>query len=173
MMQGKLVILGPVFPQDFNALFLWADDSEAALLNEPYRPPLWKHQESFWFASNPDPARVFFAIRKINDPLISGYVQLWNIDAVNRSVMLGIRIGDSTQRGQGLGQEALLLAIEYCWLHLNLRRITISVFATNTPALHIYDKLGFVREGILRQAVYIRGQWTDIILMGLLRPSPP
>ncbi|NNM51894.1 MAG: GNAT family N-acetyltransferase [Pseudomonadales bacterium] len=169
MLQGKLVILGPVYPLDFNALFLWADDSEAALLNEPYRPPLWKHQETFWFAQNPDPSRVFFALRKIHEPSILGYVQLWNIDAVNRSVMLGLRIGDLAQRGQGMGQEALQLAIDYCWQHLNLRRITISVFANNAPALHIYEKNGFIQEGLLRQAVYISGTWVDIILMGLLR----
>jgi len=31
--------------------------------------------------------------------------------------------------------------------------------------------LGFEREGLLRNAVFINGQWTDLVLMGLLHPS--
>jgi RimJ/RimL family protein N-acetyltransferase len=63
------------------------------------------------------------------------------------------------------------LAVDYCWNHLNLSRISLIVFGTNERALHLYMTLGFEREGLLRNAVFINGQWTDLVLMGLLHPS--
>jgi len=171
MIGGALVTLGPIVPADFSALFRWADDIEAARLNESYRPAVWKNQEELWFNVGKDPSRVFFAIRKVGSQPIVGYVQIINIDAVHRSAMLGIRIGDEADRGKGYGREALELAVAYCWNHLNLSRISLAVFATNERALGIYTALGFEKEGVLRRAVFIDGRWVDLVAMGLLHPS--
>lgn len=171
MLSGQLVSLGPIAPADFPTLFRWADDLEAAALNEAYRPAVWKTQEELWFSVGKDPSRVFFAIRKLSTQPIIGYVQVLNIDAVHRSAMLGLRIGDETERGKGHGRDALALAVSFCWNHLNLSRIGLTVFATNERAIALYTSFGFEREGLLRRAVFIAGKWTDVIVMSLLHPS--
>jgi RimJ/RimL family protein N-acetyltransferase len=173
MISGKLVTLGPILPPDFQHLFRWSDDIEAARLNEAYRPAVWKNQEELWFNQGKDPTRVTFAIRKIGPgalPII-GYVQIVNIDAVHRSALIGLRIGEESERGKGYGREALSLSVAYCWNHLNLSRIGLTVFATNERAVRIYSEFGFEREGVLRRAVFVDGQWVDVIIMGLLHPS--
>ena len=171
MLTGNLVTLGPILPADFNSLFLWADDIDAARLNETYRPAVWKAQEDFWFNRGNDSTRIAFAIRKLGAATIIGYVQINQIDAVSRSATVGLRIGDVANRGLGYGTDAMRLAMHYCWNHLNLSRITLVVFATNVGAIRLYANLGFVTEGLLRQAVFIDGAWVDLVLMGLLHPS--
>ncbi len=171
MLTGEHIYLGPLLPQDFNTLMEWADDIEAAHYNETYRPALWKQQEELWFPRSHDPSRVLFAVRRTLEPQIIGYVQIWNIDPVHHSALLGLRIGSTEDRNRGYGREALRLTIPYLWNQLHLSRIGLSVFSSNAAALHLYEKAGFVREGQLRQAVFINGHWLDIILMGLLHPS--
>jgi RimJ/RimL family protein N-acetyltransferase len=163
--------LGPIVPNDFPALFRWADDLDAARLNEPYRPPTWRNQEELWFNVGRDSSRVFFAIRKIGAEPLIGYLQLTNIDAVHRSAMLGMRIGEAAERGKGYGSDALRLALYYCWNHLNLSRIQLGVYGTNERAVRLYEAFGFQVEGRLRKALFIDGQWIDFVLMGLLQPD--
>lgn len=171
MICGSLVSLGPIIPNDFPSLFRWADDFDAARLNETYRPAVWKSQEEFWFNIGRDASKIFFAVRKLGNPAIIGYVQISNIDAVNRSAIIGLRIGEEADRGKGYGNEAMGLTIDYCWNHLNLSRIGLIVFETNERAIKIYTALGFEKEGLIRRAVFTDGQWIDLVLMGLLHPS--
>jgi RimJ/RimL family protein N-acetyltransferase len=171
MLEGDKIVLGPITPNDFQALFRWGDDIEAARLNEPYRPAVWRNQEELWFNVGRDPSRVFFSIRKRDGNAIIGYVQITAIDAVHRSASVGLRIGEAADRGRGYGREALDLTIGYCWNHLNLSRIGLGVFATNERALRLYSSFGFQTEGRLRRALFIDGAWTDYVLMALLHPS--
>jgi RimJ/RimL family protein N-acetyltransferase len=170
MLQGEKVILGPIVPNDFPALFRWGDDIDAARLNEPYRPPTWRNQEELWFNVGRDPSRVFFAIRKIGLEPIVGYVQITNIDGVHHSATLGMRIGEAGERGKGYGSDSLRLAVNYCWSHLNLSRIQLGVYGTNERAIRLYERMGFEVEGRLRKALFIDGQWIDFVLMALMRP---
>jgi RimJ/RimL family protein N-acetyltransferase len=171
MLVGRLISLGPVVPADFQNLFRWADDLEAARLNEPYRPAVWKNQEELWFNVGKDPSRVFFAIRKAQTQPIIGFVQIHGIDPVHRSAMMGLRIGDAVERGKGYGRDALELAVSYCWNHLNLSRIGLVVFANNERAIKLYSAFGFAQEGYLKRGVFIDGKWLDVVLMALLHPS--
>jgi ribosomal-protein-alanine N-acetyltransferase len=169
MIFGERIVLGPILPVDVPTLFQWSDDPEDARLNEPYRPLNWHRQEMFWLNAEGDPTRVFFAIRSRGAAEIVGYVQIMQIDPVHRSATLGIRIGARDERGRGKGREALALAVRYCWDHLNLRRLALSVFAGNERAADLYRSLGFREEGRLREARFIDGAWIDVVVMGLLR----
>jgi ribosomal-protein-alanine N-acetyltransferase len=171
MIIGKRVTLGPIIPADLPALFCWSDDLDAARLNAPYRPSVWKNEEEFWSNVGRDSSKVFFAIRAQGNPAIIGYVQIFDIDAVHRSALVGLRIGEVGDRGRGYGTEAMALAVAYCWSHLNLSRIGLVAFETNERAIKLYTGLGFEKEGLQRRAVFIDGQWVDLVLMSLLHPS--
>jgi ribosomal-protein-alanine N-acetyltransferase len=169
---GDTIALGPILPVDVPRLFQWADDAEDARLNEPYRPLNWHQQEGFWLNAERDPTRAFFAIRSREAGEIIGYVQISRIEPIHRSATIGIRI-DRAERGKGKGREALRLAIDYCWNHLNLTRLTLSVFAGNETAIGLYATLGFREEGRLSAALFIAGNWIDVILMALHHPDRP
>jgi len=171
MLFGTHVTIGPIFPDDFGSLFCWANDVAAARLDFAYRPiDLVSHRQ--WCETlGKDPTRIMFAIRKTKEPAIIGYVQIMNINTVHGSAELGIRIGDERIRGQGLGKDALGLALHFCWNHANLNRIQLTVFRHNLRAIRAYKALGFKQEGVLRKAAFIDGERIDLIVMAILRPK--
>jgi RimJ/RimL family protein N-acetyltransferase len=171
MLIGKLISLGPVIPADFPALFRWGNDVDSARVNEVYRPSDWNSHQEWWSNIGKDPSRVVFAIRKQGSNNIIGYVQIMNISGIHQSAHLGVRIGEASDRGHGYGRESTSLAIDYCWNHLNLGRIGLTVFKTHERALKVYSSLGFETEGVLRRAFFIDGQWVDVVLMSMLHPS--
>jgi RimJ/RimL family protein N-acetyltransferase len=168
---SRRVGIGPVLPSDFASLFCWANDVAAARLDFAYRPVDMKMHLNWCESLGQDPTRVVFAIRQTGSPAIIGYVQISAINSVHRSAEIGIRIGEEGNRGQGFGQEALRLALDYCWDHLNLNRLQLIVFKHNARAIRAYAAVGFRREGRLRRAAFIDGAWIDLVVMGLLRPA--
>jgi RimJ/RimL family protein N-acetyltransferase len=70
-------------------------------------------------------------------------------------------------RGKGLGRMMLERAISDARVK-GIERIELEVFASNTPAIRLYEGLGFVHEGIKRRARKLDGAYDDLILMALL-----
>jgi hypothetical protein len=52
---------------------------------------------------------------------------------------------------------------------LNLRRIELLVLEDNVPAIRLYTKCGFVKEGLKRLSHFKRGTYVNTIIMGLLK----
>ena len=98
-----------------------------------------------------------------------GVVSLTGIDPVHRHAELHILLGDRDAQGQGLGTAAIAAMLRHGFFDLNLHRIFLFVLATNQAALHVYEKAGFTREGLLREAAYKNGEYQDLILMAVLR----
>ncbi len=98
-----------------------------------------------------------------------GFCALFGIEWNNRSAKLAIAIGEPAQRRKGYGREAMQMFLRYAFHEMNLERIQIYVISYNEHAIRLYDSLGFVREGVLRRAVYRSGRRYDLIVMGLLR----
>ena len=171
MIFGDQIAIGPILPIDVPHLFQWFDDVEEVRLNEPYRPLNWHRQESFWLNEENDHSRCFFAIRARDAAEIIGFIQISRIDPIHRSAMIGLMIGEKAHRGQGKGREALGMAIDYCWNHLNLTRLTLHVFAGNERAIALYAKTGFQEEGRFRDALFIGGAWIDVMAMALHHPD--
>ncbi|OGO21610.1 MAG: hypothetical protein A2Y54_10200 [Chloroflexi bacterium RBG_16_51_16] len=82
--------------------------------------------------------------------------------------MIGIAIGDRDRWGKGFGTDAIRLLVQYAFLELNLRRVTLGVNAYNARAIRSYEKVGFVREGVFRGDVKRENQRFDSLMMGLL-----
>jgi RimJ/RimL family protein N-acetyltransferase len=172
-LRGGKVVVGPLLPEDTAALFLWLNDVESAKLDLPYRP-LDYVAFHVWLAEfGKNPAQVLFAIRRICQPEIIGFIVITKIHPVHRSAEIGVRVGDPANRGQGLGRDALAVALNYAWSHLNLNRVQLSVFESNRRAIRAYQAVGFVAEGQLRRAAFIDGACEDVILMGALNPNSP
>ena len=87
--------------------------------------------------------------------------------ANRHGVILGITLA-LDYRGQGLGTELMSRAIEWAKGTGIVTRIELLVYANNTKAIHLYEKLGFVTEGRLRRAVVRNGEYVDSLVMGLL-----
>jgi RimJ/RimL family protein N-acetyltransferase len=71
--------------------------------------------------------------------------------------------------GQGLGSEAVTAVIGFAFDSLNLNRIEADVDPRNERSLRLLERLGFQREGHLRQRYYMNGERQDTLMLGLLR----
>lgn len=162
--------IGPITAPDSEALFRWFNDAQAARLDYAWRPVDGISHQKWLAGIGADPTQVWFAIRRAGHAGIIGFVILRNISAVHRCADLGVRVGEEGDRGRGVGKEAARQVLQFCWQVLNLNRIQVSVLAGNERALRLYTALGFRREGNLRQAQFIDGEWKNVIIMGALRP---
>jgi len=77
--------------------------------------------------------------------------------------------------GEGYATEVARALIEFAWQHMHLNRLQADVMQGNRASMRVLEKLGFQREGLLRQRVRKGGKYYDVYLFGLLRSdyTPP
>ena len=71
-------------------------------------------------------------------------------------------------RRQGIGLRLMEGVIEKAW-ERGLERLELEAWADNLAAISLYEKLGFQHEGVLRNYRFLDGEYTDAVMMGLLR----
>ncbi len=165
---GSVTVRKPE-PRDVDALLPIKNDPEiAALLAGTTRA--WSRDDLMrWVEHHRSaPDEAFFVVADGHDQAI-GHVALYRIDPGAGTAEFGILLGDRAIWGQGVGTQVTRFAIEYGFDVLGLRRIYLEVVDTNERARHVYEKLGFVVEGRLREHQVKHGRHVDVIVMGLLR----
>ncbi|MFZ5816598.1 MAG: GNAT family N-acetyltransferase [Bacillota bacterium] len=167
---GEKAGIRPLRPGDAGALHRFMVDPEVGhLLYEeksgPVPGPL-ALAASLWLSALS--GRPEWAIVDERERFI-GVVRLWRISERNRSAMLTIFIGDRSYWGRGYGSDALRLALREAFGPMDLHRVELHVFEFNHRAIRSYEKVGFVREGVRRQALLRGSRWYDILVMGITR----
>ncbi len=168
--KGGGVAISPALPGDIGKLFLWLNDAQAALEDMPYRPVDCLVFKDWMDQQAKQNGQVLFIIRTLQPANAIGFVLFKGVNPVFRAAELGIRIGDEADRGKGHGSAALKLALHYAWDTMNLKRVWLTVFASNTRAIAAYARAGFVQEGVMRHAAFIGGKWVDVVMMAALNP---
>ena len=97
-----------------------------------------------------------------------GTARLHGLEEKDRRAKYAIGIFDPAYWGQGLGGEATQLVLGYAFDVLRLYRIELRVLAYNVRAIACYEKCGFVREGVAREAAQVDGRWEDDWMMAVL-----
>ncbi|MFC3675523.1 GNAT family N-acetyltransferase [Ferrovibrio xuzhouensis] len=97
-----------------------------------------------------------------------GMVRLGIASAEHRQGNIGFSF-DHRIRGQGYASEAMRALLSFGFGELGLHRITALADIDNDRSHAVLGKLGFRREGLLRQNFWVRGQWRDSDLFALLR----
>ena len=82
---------------------------------------------------------------------------------------LGICIHTDYQ-GQGVGTALMHVLLDLADNWLMLERVELDVYADNLKAQNLYEKMGFVKEGLKRRAAIRDGAYVDEFIMGRLRP---
>ncbi len=123
--------------------------------------------EKEWLKENQNKYN-FAIVLKESDKLI-GNISLIEVDLVHRNAVLGIFIGDDSNRGKGYGKEAIKLLLEYGFNNLNLNNIMLSVYSFNKRAIKVYESLGFKKFGTRHKSHYFKGKFYDEIQMEILK----
>lgn len=170
MIQGEKVTLRPYRMSDAEALLRSMDDTEINRLTGTHQTftleQIQRYIENFENADD----RVGFIIADPQsddlDPL--GEIVIMDIDTNNRSASIRIAMYSIERVNRGYGTEGMRLALNYGFTELNLHRISLEVYAFNPRAIHVYEKIGFKREGVLRDALFYEGAFHDAIMMAIL-----
>ena len=67
-------------------------------------------------------------------------------------------------RRQGVGTQMLAWILNWA-SGTGIEKVTLSVFATNQPALHLYHKFNFIQEGRLQRHIKLNNEYIDFLLM--------
>lgn len=175
MIFGDQIRFRGIEKEDLPHFVRWLNDPDVrqGLL---MRYPLSLAEEEDWFAAmlkKAQPERPM-AIEIQPDPgedvwVFVGNCSIFDIDWENRSAEVGIHIGEKEYWDQGFGTKAMRLLLLHGFDTMNLHRISLRVFETNQRAIRSYEKAGFILEGKMREAQYIRGRYADVLLMSVLQ----
>lgn len=114
--------------------------------------------------------RVLFqwGVARCEDDRIIGTCTLYHIDTNNRRAEIGYALG-SEYWGNGYMREALTLLINFCFSNLNLNRLEADVDPQNISSIKVLERLGFQKEGYLRERWLVGGGVQDSLFYGLLK----
>lgn len=158
--------------EDVKLFYQWVNDPEVTRGLVLYLPMSLPEEER-WYEriQERDPRERPFAI-DLHDAggwRLIGNCGAFNLEWIYRSAELGIMIGDKSVWDQGLGTRVMVLLLRHCFETLNLNRVGLQVYASNTRARRSYVKAGFVEEGCMRQALFKGGRYHDLYIMSVLR----
>jgi RimJ/RimL family protein N-acetyltransferase len=85
----------------------------------------------------------------------------------HHTTTLGITI-HKDWRNQGIGHALMKRAIAWAKETGVVKRMQLEVTSTNAPAIHLYEKVGFEKEGLHRRGMFKNGRYYDTWVMGLL-----
>lgn len=160
--------------EDAPALREMLQDPEALkLIGSSHGPddlPEWDEaaEARFWtWYRNDQPDRLDLAIvdkatgQCVGEVVFNGWAE------PNRSCNFRAII-DPSGRGRGLGTESARMFVGYGFEQLGLHRVSLDVHAFNPRARRVYEKVGFVAEGVLREEHWWADRWIDVTIMSIL-----
>lgn len=166
---GRDILLRMARESDLNDYFTFLQDHEVNRLTGSQKE-FTRDEIIDWIRKisviNNDRVDLMIILKRTNELL--GEVVLNEIDSINRSANIRIGIQGTQHRGKGYGTEAMILMLRYGFNTLNLHRIHLGVYTFNPRAIHVYEKIGFKREGLQRDALYMDGKFHDMITMAIL-----
>ena len=108
------------------------------------------------------------AVDRVSDGAFIGWCSLnrWNPDY--RSASLGYCFDDAVW-GHGYATEAARVLLRWAFDTLDLNRVQAETDTRNVASARVLEKLGFVREGTLRENCVVNGEVSDSWVYGLIR----
>jgi ribosomal-protein-alanine N-acetyltransferase len=108
------------------------------------------------------------AVDRLGDGRFLGWCSLHRWNREFRSVALGYCYDDAAW-GHGYATEAASALLRCGFDTLDLNRVQAEVDTRNAASARVLEKLGFVREGTLREDCVVNGEVSDSWVYGLIR----
>ena len=142
------------------------EDSGFMLFNPGERKLTKESAEKMINALAKEPNAIIVAI---NESVVNGYLFIKgeSVSRVkHRASVAVVGVCDFARR-QGVAQQMFEQAHIFA-KEKGLHRLQISVIATNEAAIQLYEKMGYVREGIYKDAIYMNGNYADELVLAKL-----
>ncbi|KAA0788805.1 GNAT family N-acetyltransferase [Bacillus sp. BPN334] len=153
---------------DFKQLINWIDCEEFLIQwsGNVFTYPLHEQQlEKYIECKNT------LAFKVIDEETIKviGHISLGQIDNINKSARIGkVLVGDTKMRGRSIGKHMIKAVLQIAFKELKLHRVTLGVYDFNTSAISCYEKIGFVKESLLRESKKVGETYWNLWEMSML-----
>ncbi|MGJ1447780.1 GNAT family N-acetyltransferase [Sphingobacterium spiritivorum] len=104
----------------------------------------------------------------LSDQTIVGRIGLHHINQQNKSAAIGYWLNRDME-GKGIISRSCRKIIDLAFNEFGLNRIEIKAAVENTKSQAIPQRLGFQREGILRQSELVNGIFLDLVIFSMLK----
>ncbi|MBN1945747.1 MAG: GNAT family N-acetyltransferase [Bradymonadales bacterium] len=165
---GRRLVLRPVERDDLPWIRKWTNDPEIRALTGQVEPMNEDAALRFLDRIENDPARIWFMIAVKETGALIGEAGLLRMFPPWRTTDLTLIIGEREEWSKGYGTETMQLLLEHAFGCLGYHRVSVGVVAFNERALRFYEKMGFQREGILRDGYYHDHHFWDFVMMSIL-----
>ena len=171
-LQGSNISLRLPRLDDVPARNAWFNDPEFTrlYLGRPSGTPYAQVEEEVRFAMLPSASSglLEYAVETTSEPRYIGNVFFRKISWQDRSAEIGVFIGPRDLWGKKLGSEALHLMVAYGFRELGFHRIWLTTPSFNQRAIRCFERAGFRREGLFREAIFSGGAFNDVVWMSML-----
>ncbi len=133
-----------------------------------YDVPICVEKTEKWFDSHLGEDTRYDAVIEA-DGVPVGTIGLLSIDRKNSKAEYYIAMGETSYKGKGVAKEASRLILQYGLEVLGLNRIYLFTEVENVSAQKLFERVGFVREGLIRQDIVSHGKFVDRIVYGFLK----
>ncbi|OTW89792.1 N-acetyltransferase [Bacillus thuringiensis] len=100
---------------------------------------------------------------------VIGHISLGQIDNINNSARIGkVLVGNTKMRGRSIGKNMMKAVLHIAFDELKLHRVTLGVYDFNISAISCYEKIGFVKEGLLRESKRVGETYWNLWEMSML-----
>ncbi|ARP57862.1 GNAT family N-acetyltransferase [Bacillus thuringiensis] len=100
---------------------------------------------------------------------VIGHISLGQIDNINKSARIGkVLVGNTKMRGRSIGKHMMKAVLHIAFDELKLHRVTLGVYDFNISAISCYEKIGFVKEGLLRESKRVGETYWNLWEMSML-----
>lgn len=166
---GSKVYLRPLDIADAATMAVWTNDPEVRRTLRLYRPQTAETEVAFIRKAAEDEHNFLLGVATVEADRLIGCTGIHGIDFRNRQGGFGLMIGVKDDWGKGYGTEVTALMVAHAFETLNLNRVWLQVHEFNPAGIRAYEKVGFRREGVLRQDVFQAGRYWDTYTMAILR----
>lgn len=169
LLRGEKVFLRLIEEEDMPLRAAWINDADIqSTLN--YDVPTSASKTRAWFhKAQMDPSRREFTIFTAADNRPIGFCGIFNIQVPVMKGELHCVIGEKRFQHGGYGTEAYRLLTNYGFQELGLNRIFGYQLTQNVAAHRCVEKLGWKREGLLRQDIFSHGALHDRYVVAITR----
>lgn len=171
MISGTKIILKGITKDCAPLIYQWVNREELrALTGTRYPVSEYEHEEWIKKATTAVDKKIFLICdKKSGEPI--GTIGLRNFDYVNSNAELFISIGNTDFLAKGgYGTDAVAVLVDYCFRNLNLHKISLRVFESNVRAIRCYEKVGFLKEGVLIDQHFRNGSYENVVVMYMISP---
>ncbi|MBE7099003.1 GNAT family N-acetyltransferase [Bacillus cereus] len=164
----KVIKLETFKKSDFKQLIGWIDSEEFLIQwsGNAFAYPLNEQQlEKYIESAN----TLAFKVIDEETKEVIGHISLGQIDNINNSARIGkVLVGDTKMRGHSIGKHMMKAVLHVAFEELKLHRVTLGVYDFNTSAISCYEKIGFVKEGLLRESKKVGETYWNLWEMSML-----